>query len=287
LIFLSRSGIFKSKYFESIYIGEQMNSTSLPPVNAPDFFKLLAHDIRWSILQFLAHSDYSGQELVRRLKQPQNLVSYHLRLLAEKHVVTERRSSADERSIYYSLDVHALRTLYFASGDALHPTLGTSKTEETALQETVSRLPQTPVRVLFLCTQNSARSQMAEGIMRHLSAGHIEVMSAGSHPSQLNPCAVRACAAFGIDISAQRSKHIDELSDQSFDYIITVCDRVRESCPTFPGDPDRIHWSFLDPASVEGPDEERYQIFKQTGLQLMTRIRSLLTIIEREKGKAH
>jgi protein-tyrosine-phosphatase len=249
-------------------------------------FKLLAHDIRWRILHFLAHSDYNGQELVHLLKQPQNLVSYHLRLLANNQIVTERRSSADERSIYYSLDVHALRTRYFASGEALHPILGTSLPEDDVLQETISHLPLSPVRVLFLCTHNSARSQMAEGILRHLSAGRIDVMSAGSHPSGLHPLAVQACASLGVDISGQRSKHLDELRDQSFDYILTVCDRVRESCPTFPGDPDRIHWSFLDPASVEGPDEERYQLFKQTGLQLMTRIRSLLTIIEREKGKA-
>jgi ArsR family transcriptional regulator, arsenate/arsenite/antimonite-responsive transcriptional repressor / arsenate reductase (thioredoxin) len=270
---------------KQIGLEKYVSNASFPVVNSPDLFKLLAHDIRWSILHFLARSDYNGQELVRLLKQPQNLVSYHLRLLADKQIVTERRSSADERSIYYSLDVHALRTRYFASGEALHPILGTSIPEDDVLQETIPHLPLSPVRVLFLCTHNSARSQMAEGILRHLSAGRIDVMSAGSHPSGLHPLAVQVCASLGVDISGQRSKHLDELRDQSFDYILTVCDRVRESCPTFPGDPDRIHWSFLDPASVEGPDEERYQLFKQTGLQLMTRIRYLLTIIEREKGK--
>src|SRR6266567_3132818 len=143
-------------------------STLLPAVRSPAFFKLLAHEIRWSILTFLARSDYTAQELVRLLKHPQNLVSYHLRLLSEQHLVTERRNNADERSIYYSLDVGTLRTLYFASGEALHPVLGMSDALETALEEAVSHLPYASARVLFLCTQNSARSQMAEGILRHL-----------------------------------------------------------------------------------------------------------------------
>ena len=85
-------------------------------------------------------------------------------------------------------------------------------------------------------------------------------------------------------ISQQQSKHIDEFHGQSFDYIVTVCDRVRESCPTFPGDPERVHWSFPDPAAVEGPEKERYHAFEQVAFQLVTRIRYLLILIEREKG---
>jgi protein-tyrosine-phosphatase len=88
----------------------------------------------------------------------------------------------------------------------------------------------------------------------------------------------------GIDIKQQRSKHLDEFRDQSFDYIVTVCDRVRESCPTFPGDPERVHWSFPDPAAVEGSEQERYHAFEQVALQLVTRIRYLLILIEREQG---
>lgn len=259
-----------------------MNS-ALPIVKSPDLFKLLAHDIRWNIVKFLTHSDYSGQELVRLLKQPQNLVSYHLRLLAEQRLVTERRNNADERSIYYSLDVETLHALYFSSGQALHPVLGTP---ERVVQEAPFPLPPastTPTRVLFLCTHNSARSQMAEGILRFLSAGTIEVASAGSHPSHVHPLAVQACAAMGIDIQQQRAKHLDELADQPFDYIITVCDRVRESCPAFPADPERIHWSFPDPVAVDGSEEDRYHAFEQIALQLMTRIRYLLILIAREK----
>ncbi|GHO95098.1 ArsR family transcriptional regulator [Reticulibacter mediterranei] len=257
-----------------------MNSIAVAGKQAPEFFKVLAHEIRWRLLQLLARSDYSGQELVRLLSQPQNLVSYHLRLLAEHHLVRERRSSADERSIYYSLDLEILRTLYFGAGDALHPLLATSQTEETLVRETVARLA--PLRILFLCTHNSARSQMAEGILRYLGAGRIDVMSAGNHPTALHPLAVQACASIHIDIGQQRAKPLDELHDLTFDYIITVCDRVRESCPTFPGDPERLHWSLPDPALAQGSEQERVAVFEQTCRELLKRIRSLLLSIEQE-----
>ncbi len=253
----------------------------LASTQPPGFLKLLAHDLRWNILTALARSDYCVQDLVRLLAQPQNLVSYHLRRLHGAHLVTERRSSADGRDIYYSLDLDALRTRYFAAADSLHPAMSNT---EAALEETVSHLPRQPVRVLFLCTHNSARSQMAEGILRHLSGGKVEAQSAGSHPSSPHPYAVQVLATMGIDISQQRSKHLDEFRDQSFDYIVTVCDRVRESCPTFPGDPEGIHWSFLDPVAVEGPDKERYRAFEQVALQMVNRIRYLLILIEREKA---
>jgi thioredoxin type arsenate reductase len=257
-------------------------STTLSAMRAPGFFKLLANDIRRHIVILLARSDYRGQELVCRLKQPQNLVSYHLKLLHDEALVTERRSTADERSIYYSLDHEAFRRLYFATGDTLHPAFGTT---ETDTQETASSLPSKPARVLFLCTHNSARSQMAEGIMRHLSEGRVEVRSAGNQPSEVHPTAIQVLQGMGIDISQQKSKHMDELADQSFDYIVTVCDRARETCPTWPSDPERIHWSFPDPTAVEGSEEERYRAFEQIALQLTTRIRYLLIMIDRGKGE--
>ena len=257
-------------------------STTLASAQPPGFLKLLAHDVRWKILVLLGRSDYCVQEIVRLLEQPQNLVSYHLRRLRDQNVVTERRSTADGRDIYYSLDVTMLRTLYFAAADSLHPALNFP---ETALQEAIAHLPRKKVRVLFLCTHNSARSQMAEGILRHLSGGRIEAQSAGSDPTSLHPLAVQVMARMGIDVGQQRSKHLDEFRDQSFDYIVTVCDRVRESCPTFPGDPERVHWSFIDPAAVEGSDGERYKAFEQVALQLMNRIRYLVILVDREKGE--
>ena len=220
---------------------------------------------------------------MRQLELPQNLVSYHLRRLHDQKIVTERRSTADGRDIYYSLDVNTLRTLYFAAANSLNPVLNTTDID-SALQEAISHLPTKKVRVLFLCTHNSARSQMAEGILRHLSGDQIEAFSAGNQPTSLHPLAIQTMAKMGIDIGQQRSKHLDEYLDQSFDYIVTVCDRVREACPTFPGDPEQVHWSFIDPAEVSGSEKERSRAFDQVALQLTNRIRFLVILIEREKS---
>jgi protein-tyrosine-phosphatase len=250
-----------------------------PPL--PDFLKLLAHELRWKILTGLARSDYSVAEIVRFLDQPQNVVSYHLRKLRDLHLVTERRSTADERSIYYSLELETFRSLYLATGEAFHPALGLA---QDLPPEALEPLAHRPVRVLFLCTENSARSQIAEGLLRHLSHAQVEAFSAGSAPSGVHPFALRVLQGLGADLSLHRSKHLDEFRGQSFDYIVTVCDRVREVCPSFSSDPERIHWSFLDPALVEGSDEERWHTFEQVTLQITTRIRHLLTLIARERG---
>jgi len=118
-------------------------------------------------------------------------------------------------------------------------------------------------RVLILCTGNSARSQMAEGLLRHLAGDRFEVFSAGSKPSRVNPFAIRAMAKRGIDISGQRSKHLSEYLDQPFDFVITVCNQAAETCPIFPGRAQRIHWSFPDPAAVEGSDAEMLAAFER------------------------
>lgn len=246
----------------------------------PQFLKLLAHDLRWQIVIALTRSDYRVQELTRILRQPANLVSYHLRRLRKPHLVRERRSSADRRDVYYSLDLDKLRQMYMASGQAVHPALASAAVGEQR-QHAAGKAK--PVRVLFLCTHNSARSQMAEGLLRHVSRGQVQVYSAGNEPSGLHPYAVRAMAELGIDISRQSSKHLDQFRDQSFDYIITVCDRVRESCPVFPGDPKQIHWSFADPAEVEAA--HRYSAFGRTAQELLTRVRYLLLTIERMEGE--
>lgn len=115
----------------------------------------------------------------------------------------------------------------------------------------MSETPQ-KLRVLILCTANSARSQMAEGLLRHLAGDRMEVFSAGTRATSVNPHAIRAMAERGIDISHQRSKHLNEFLGQPFDYVITVCDAAAETCPIFPGRSERIHWSFPDPAAVEG-----------------------------------
>ena len=254
-------------------------AVSLVRTQPTQFLQLLSHDLRWRLVAALAHSDHHGQELVQLLGQPQNLVSYHLRRLRSEHLVTERRSTADRRDVYYSLDLDRLRELYLSTGEAIHPGLGAVSPQSDAAARPTTGLP---VRVLFLCTQNSARSQLAEGILRHLGGEQVEVFSAGSEPSSIHPDAMRILTALGIDASGQRAKHLDRYRGQHFDYIITVCDRVRETCPAFPGDPERIHWSFPDPVVVEAA-EKRRRAFDQTAQQLITRIRYLLTLIERSQ----
>ena len=250
---------------------------TLASESVPDFLKLLAHDLRWKIVTLLARGDHNGQEFMRLLGQPQNLISYHLRKLHEQRLVREHRSTADERSIYYSLDLDTVRSLYQSAGEALHPALGilAAPPPPDAVQP-----DQAPKRVLFLCTENSARSQMAEALLRHLSHGQIEAYSAGSHPTQVHPLARQVLKERGISTEGLRSKSLDEFAGQSFDVIVTVCDRVRESCPTFPGDPECIHWSFVDPAAVEGTLEVRRQAFEQISLQLTTRLRYLLILLQ-------
>ena len=251
-----------------------------PFLDPPRILRLLAHEIRWNLLLLLAQSDYTVLELVRLVGQPQNLVSYHLRQLRELAVVTERRSAADERSLYYSLDLDHLHTLYFSAPSPLHPAFSTGTHPSKKEEWTFVR----PPRILFLCTQNSARSQMAEALVRHLTHSKAEVFSAGNHPaSHIHPDALRAVGALGIDMSQQHPKHLDEFQGQSFDCIVTLCDRVREGCPTFPGAPDLIHWSFPDPAAVEGSEEQRYKAFEHTAYQLTRRIRLLLTLLERKQ----
>ncbi len=134
-----------------------------------------------------------------------------------------------------------------------------------------------PLRILFLCTHNSARSQMAEAILRVLGGDRVEAASAGTEVTRVHPLAVREMAERGIDVVGQRSKHLNELLGQPFDTVITVCDNAAESCPVFPGDPKRLHWSLPDPSAVEGPEEVRAAAFQRTADELTARIRDLLS----------
>ena len=257
-----------------------MNGLLIPP---PEVLKLAGHPVRWSMLTHLARSDYRVQELVAFVQLPQNLVSYHLRQLRAGNLVTERKSSADERSVYYSLDLEQFRVLYVRAGSHLHPALTDGLIIDPEAENQPGKAPHTPLRVLFLCTENSARSQMAEALLRHLSHGAIEAFSAGSQPAeQVHPLAVRIMERTGIDMSQAHPKHFNEFRGQHFAAIVTVCDRVREICPVFSDDPERIHWSFPDPALVGGSKETHTRAFEQTSLQLATRIRLLIALLERE-----
>jgi arsenate reductase len=130
-------------------------------------------------------------------------------------------------------------------------------------------------RVLILCTGNSARSQMAEGLLRHDAGDRFDVFSAGTKPTQVRPEAITVMQELGVDISGQRSKSVDEFAGQDFDYVVTVCDNAKASCPVFPASTKRIHWSLDDPAAVEGAEEHRLAAFRRVRGELRDRLRQL------------
>ena len=127
-------------------------------------------------------------------------------------------------------------------------------------------------RVLFVCTENACRSQMAEGLLRHEAGAAFEVFSAGTKPTQVRPEAVAVMREAGIDISGHRSKSVDEFEGQDFDFVITVCDNAKQSCPIYPAKTKRIHWSIEDPAAVQGSEEERLAAFRRIRDELRLRL---------------
>ena len=247
------------------------SATDAFSLHSPEFIKLLANDIRWRLLKALIASDCRVNELVAILQQPMNLISYHLKMMRDNALVNTRRSDADGRDVYYSLDLNRLRQLYLQTGNALHPTIGVSPSIVEVL-----RLKHQ--RILFVCSHNSARSQMAEGLLRHLSQGYLNVSSAGSDPMSIHPDAVRSMQQIGVDISQQRPRALSDFVGQEFDYVITVCDKAREICPAFPGTGIQLHWGFSDPVIIED-EVERAALFKQIAQQLTTRIEYFLSTL--------
>lgn len=242
----------------------------------PEFIKLLANDVRWGVLQALASGDYQVNELVALVQQPMNLVSYHLKKMRQGALVTTRRSEADGRDVYYSLDLNRLRQHFLEAGQALHPAVGLAL---PAFDPT--RL--LPHRILVLCTHNSARSQMAAALLRDLSQGRLEVFSAGSQPTSIHPNAIATMDQMGIDLRGQRSRSIEEFINQPFDTIITVCDKAREVCPAFPGSGQQLHWGFPDPVGVTDA-HERAEAFAEIAMRLKSRIGYFLTTLPQSEN---
>lgn len=234
------------------------------------FVQLLADEQRWRLLKELARSDRKVSELTQLVGKPQNLVSYHLASLRDAGIVSARRSSADRRDTYYRIDAQRCADLLRDVAPALQPGLRMHAADPLSLDRRPSRRPS----VLFLCTGNSARSQMAEALLEHHARGAIRARSAGSHPKPLHPNAVRVMAGRGIDISNHKSKHMDRFTRTRFDRVITLCDNVREVCPQFPA--ATAHWSMPNPASEGDSDESSYPAFVRTAEELETRIPYLI-----------
>jgi ArsR family transcriptional regulator, arsenate/arsenite/antimonite-responsive transcriptional repressor / arsenate reductase (thioredoxin) len=241
----------------------------------PPVLRLAGHPLRWRLLSELARSDRRVGELCELAGRRQSLVSYHLRQLREGGLVSMRRSAADGRDSYYVLDLARCGELLSSAGGSLHPGLGPTP-RRRARPDRGAPL----ARVLFLCTGNSARSQMAEALAGQLSGGGLTATSAGSHPKPLHANAVRVMRERGVDISGRRSKHLGEFAGLRFDYVISLCDRVREVCPEFLGGPELIHWSIPDPAREPGSDEETLPAFERTATELCTRVGFLIEAIE-------
>lgn len=255
---------------DSMYCPHVGSGTKSAP---PPFVRMVAHPLRWRLLGELAQSDRRVRELVALVGQQQNLVSYHLGQLRASGLVGARRSSFDGRDVYYHLDLARCARSLAATGAALHPGLRLDPAPRAA---TAGTGPGSQRRILFLCTGNSARSQMAEALTHARLGGRVRASSAGSRPKPLHPSAVRVMAEHGIDLAGRRSKHLSVFAGQRFGYVITLCDRVREVCPEFPGHPGYLHWSMPDPAACGGADEAAYPAFQAAAADLETRIGFLL-----------
>jgi len=246
------------------------------------FLRLAGDPVRWQLLRELARSDRRVQELTGLTGRPQNVVSYHLGQLRSAGLVSARRSSADGRDAYYRVDLPRFGTLLAETGRAVHPGL-----QLTAGPAGAPAGPPGVVvaRLLFLCTGNSARSQMAEALAVSRSHGRAEAASAGSHPKPVHANTVRVMRERGIEVGSRRSKHLSLFAGQRFDQVITLCDKVREVCPEFPGHPGYIHWSIPDPAANGGDDQATLPAFRQTADDVETRVTYLLAGLDALVGQ--
>lgn len=243
------------------------NHVALPnatPLSTLDLLKLLADDTRWRLLETLRRSDYQVGELVALLKLPQNLVSYHLGILRQAGLVAMRRSDADARAAYYTLELAALLHGYQQIGSSL---------QLAPAPATVA-----PLTVVFLCTANSARSQMAEAWLRYLSGGHVPVRSAGTEPRGLHPLTVQVMAEVGVDVGYQQAKDIAALAGVVPDVLVTVCDLAREHCGATLSARHRLHWSEVDPLQAHD-DAAQLELFRSVRDHLRRRVEALLVLL--------
>ncbi len=248
----------------------------------PEILGLLSDPLRWQLVVELGHGDRRVGELVDLVGKPQNLVSYHLGELRRAGLVTSRRSSADGRDVYYRADLFRCRDLLGRTGPSLHPALSLAPTPPDDVAPRGAR-----PRLLFLCTGNSARSQIAEAIVEHRSGGAVEARSAGSHPKALHPNAVRVLAERGIDISGRPTKPLTRFARNRFDRVITLCDKVREICPEFPGQPIAAHWSIADPATSGDSDDATYPAFEAVADEIEDRVALLLADLRTPPERNH
>jgi protein-tyrosine-phosphatase/DNA-binding transcriptional ArsR family regulator len=252
----------------------------------PAFLDLAGHPVRWQMLVELAGSDRQVGELTDLVGQPQGLVSYHLARLRDGGLVSARKSSFDGRATYYRVHLDRCGELLAATGAALHPGLH-SNDAPTPKRRLAKERRHARVKVLFVCTGNGTRSQIAEALLRDKAGELVEVVSAGSHPKPIHPNALKVLAEKGIDISEAQSKPIAQFSGRHFDYVITLCDKVREICPKFPGRGQTMHWSIEDPSAAPGTARATAPAFRAVADDLESRIGFLVSQIDHQTNQEH
>ncbi|MCV7100129.1 helix-turn-helix domain-containing protein [Mycobacterium palustre] len=232
--------------------------------------RMASHPVRWALLSELAAGDHRVRELAAAVDEPQNLVSYHLRLLRSAGLIDARQSTFDGRDTYYRLDLRRCAGAFGEAAAALHPALARAATAAPA-----------SASVLFLCTGNSARSPMAEALLEKKGRGRIRTASAGSHPKpSLHPNAIRIMReAYGIDLRGIRPQPITAVARRRFDCVITLCDKVREYARDH-GVPTTTHWSVPDPSAAAN-----YLEFRRVAGELDARIDFLLPVLARRPGR--
>jgi ArsR family transcriptional regulator, arsenate/arsenite/antimonite-responsive transcriptional repressor / arsenate reductase (thioredoxin) len=237
----------------------------------PALMRMASHPLRWAVLTELAAGDRRVRELAAAVGEPQNLVSYHLRLLRSAGLVDARRSSFDGRDSYYRLDVSRCAGAFGEAAAALHPALAHAPAVKPPRRS-----------VLFLCTGNSARSPMAAALLEKKGQGRIRAASAGSHPkSSVHRNAVRVMREmYDIDLGGGRPQPLTAVHRRRFDQVITLCDKVREYARDH-GLATTMHWSVPDPSIAANSDRNSYPEFRRVASELNSRIDFLLPVLAR------
>ena len=248
------------------------------PNRRQGFLRLLADESRQAIVRLLALSDRRAGEIGALIRLPPNAVSYHLKQLRAIGLLRDRRSSADARDMYYQLDIGRLHALYAAAGDALYPGIAAS-TQLAQPTSNQTRHPgfRNPCVSSFSAPITARARKWRRQFCARWAATRWRRSALGAYPPRCIPRRLRRCGRSGLTRQGSTAKSMEQFIGEPLDYIITVCDRVRDICPSFPGDPAQAHWSIADPAVVEDP-ERRAKAFREVLSELRVRIRYLLLL---------
>lgn len=251
-------------------------------MEAPSILEALGHDIRWQLVCELSGSDLRVTELVAATGEAQNLVSYHLRLLRAAGLIHERRSSADGRDIYYRLDRQTVAAQMTNALATLCPGPAAATGDQALGQPVRGQL----ASVLFLCTGNSARSQIAEAMLRRLGGRRVLVRSAGTHPVGVHPEVYKVLRSRNVHVSNLRSKSIAEFAGHTFDSVVSLCDIARTEPVELRGKPRLVHWSIPDPVAAQGGGAAVAAAFDRVAREIEMRVEDFYADLRTRKSAA-